>query len=93
MILAISEHLFVELVFTPIALKQLKSIQKADARRIGAAMQEVAARYPQRMAYVTEIVGRPGYWRAKKGDYRAIFTIANETITVIEIGHRKEIYQ
>ena len=56
-------------------------------------MREISATHPQRMPYVTELVGRPGHWGAKKAYYRAILVIEGDEIAVTEIGHRKEIYQ
>ena len=35
------------------------------------------------------------YWRVRVGDYRVIYTIQNEivTVTVVYAGHRKEVYK
>jgi mRNA-degrading endonuclease RelE of RelBE toxin-antitoxin system len=81
----------VELIVTPAALKQLRSLPKDDAKRLIAAMQEVAANHPQRMSFVAEMVGQPGRWRARKGDYRAIYEITDNEIVVLAIGSRKDI--
>ena len=81
-----------ELIFAPAVLKQMRAVPKADAKRIVAAMQAIAADQLRRMGYVTKLLGRPGYWRAKKGDYRAICVISETAILVIDLGHRKDIY-
>jgi mRNA-degrading endonuclease RelE of RelBE toxin-antitoxin system len=83
----------VELVISPRALRQLKGIPKADAHRLIAAMKEVAALDPQRIAYVTEMVGQPGVWRARKGNFRALFTITETTVVVEAVGNRKDVYE
>jgi mRNA interferase RelE/StbE len=40
-----------------------------------------------------KLTGRPG-WRIRVGDYRIIYEIddPNRTVTVIDVGNRKEIY-
>jgi mRNA-degrading endonuclease RelE of RelBE toxin-antitoxin system len=82
-----------DLVFELTALRQLRDIPKADAARIRAALQEIADTHPQRMPYATELAGSPTLWRARKGDYRAIYAITDKAIIVTEIGHRKDIYR
>jgi len=37
------------------------------------------------------IVGVEGC-RLRIGDWRAIYTLKNETVTVIRVGHRREVY-
>ncbi len=44
-----------ELTFALAVLKQIQAMPKVDAKRIVAAMREVAANHPQRMAYVTDV--------------------------------------
>jgi mRNA interferase RelE/StbE len=34
-----------------------------------------------------------GNYRFRVGDYRVIFDVENETITVLTVGHRKDIYR
>ena len=34
-----------------------------------------------------------GQYRYRIGDYRVIFDIMNETIIILTVGHRKEIYK
>ena len=34
-----------------------------------------------------------GYWKLRVGDYRVIYKIAAETVTIFRIGHRREIYE
>jgi mRNA-degrading endonuclease RelE of RelBE toxin-antitoxin system len=81
------------LIYLPGALAGLRALPKADAKRIRDALEKVAQSHPQRMSYVTEMVGRSGEWRLRKGDYRAVYRITESAIVVFEIGPRKEIYQ
>jgi mRNA interferase RelE/StbE len=41
-----------------------------------------------------KLVGSPG-WRVRVGDYRVVYEIddAARTVTVLRVGHRKEIYR
>ncbi len=82
-----------DLVISPAALKQLQAIPAPDAKRLLTALRQVAKLHPQRMSYVTEIVGAAGAYRARKGDYRAVFSVAGNTMTAVAVGHRKEVYE
>ena len=82
-----------EIVYEPAAAKGLKAMARPDADRLRASLQQVADTHPQRQSFVTEMVGLPGAWRARKGDFRAIFTIEDETLRVISVGHRKDVYR
>jgi mRNA interferase RelE/StbE len=66
-------------------------LEKIVQGRIIAALERIRIR-PQ--AYVTKLVGDPGY-KLRVGDYRLIMDIDNNklTILVLKAGHRKNIYQ
>jgi mRNA interferase RelE/StbE len=83
----------VELVIAHAALKQMKAMPKADAKRVGAALRQVADAHPARMSFVTEMVGQPSYWRLRKGDWRAIYYITGDQMTVVTIQIRGEVYK
>jgi mRNA interferase RelE/StbE len=34
-----------------------------------------------------------GYWKLRVGDYRVVFKVAGDMVTIFCISHRKEIYQ
>ena len=80
-----------EIIFSDQALRQLKKLEKTVQGRIIAALERIRIR-PQ--AYVTKLVGDPGY-KLRVGDYRLIMDIDNNklTILVLKAGHRKNIYQ
>lgn len=82
-----------ELIYEPAALKDLKALPKADAKRMIEALEQVAALYPQRLSFVTEMQGAPGYWRARKGMWRAVYRQTDATIEVVAINKRGEIYR
>ena len=81
--------------FSEVALKQLKKLDQSMAKRIIDYLDKrvSTARDPKQhgkaLAY-----NKAGLWRYRVGDYRVICQINDETITilVLQIGHRKEIY-
>lgn len=34
-----------------------------------------------------------GYWKLRVGDYRMVFKVTGDMVTIFSIAHRKEIYQ
>ena len=81
------------LIVPTVVLKQLKSVPKADQARIIEALEQVAHNLTVRMPFVTEMVGEPGVWRLRKGDWRAIFVIEGADVVVTRVGNRREIYR
>ncbi len=81
------------LIVTPNALKQMKAMPKADQRRMFAALELIAGDITFRHSFVTELVGEPGVWRARKGDWRAIYTVASGDVVVRQVGNRKDLYR
>lgn len=73
------------------AQKELADLPKADYGRVRDAV--VALAYNPRPAGCKKLVGRDG-WRIRSGDYRVIYEIddAEEKVTVLHIGHRRDIY-
>ncbi len=41
------------------------------------------------------MVGRPGHWRSRVGDYRMIYTVegAAMRVLVVEVAYRREVYR
>jgi mRNA interferase RelE/StbE len=71
--------------------KQLKTIPERDYQKIMAAITDLANN--PRPAGCKKLKGRPGY-RIREGNYRVIYEINDKilTVTVIEAGDRKDIY-
>lgn len=71
--------------------KQLKNIPEMDYRKILASIAALA--YDPRPPGYKKLKGRPGY-RIREGNYRVIYEINDKilTVTVIEAGDRKDIY-
>jgi mRNA-degrading endonuclease RelE of RelBE toxin-antitoxin system len=81
------------LIIPAAILKQMKAMPKADQTRIIDTLEQVAADLTVRMPFVTEMVGEPGAWRLRKGDWRATFVIEGADVVVTRVGNRREIYR
>lgn len=81
------------LQFRPAALRQLRKLPKDALQRIRTATE--ALRDEPRPDGVAKLAGTHDLWRIKVGNYRVIYTIADDVlvVTVIRIGHRREVYR
>ena len=73
------------------AQKELADLPKVDYARVRDTV-AVLADAP-RPPGCKKLVGRDG-WRIRSGDYRVIYEIddAQEKVTVLHIGHRRDVY-
>ncbi len=80
-----------KLVIDKYAQKQLGKITAPHFNRIIKAINGLSEN-PRPIGY-RKLTGRPGY-RIRIGDYRAIYNIEDKILIVfvIDIGHRKDIY-
>ncbi|MBD3310845.1 type II toxin-antitoxin system RelE/ParE family toxin [Candidatus Woesearchaeota archaeon] len=79
------------LIYSDIALKQLKKLDKETQRRIISTLERIRIRpYP----HVKKLVANP-FFRLRVGDYRVIVDIKDDKllIYVIEVGHRRNVYK
>ena len=77
------------------ALRQLKKIDKEQSRRILDYLEEVS-QLDDVLVRGKALAGNlSGLWRYRVGDYRIICDIQSQTVTiyVVEVGHRKEVYE
>lgn len=82
-------------IYTETSKKQLKKLDKTMQKRILDYMDEIARLdnpYSRGKAMVENM---RGLWRYRVGDYRIICEIFEEAvlISVIKIGHRRDIYK
>jgi mRNA interferase RelE/StbE len=76
------------------ALDSLKELDKPVRKRIFDKVNDYVSQDPTN-------IGKPlkdklsGFWRYRFGDYRIIYTVdfEKQVITVLEAGHRKDIYK
>lgn len=78
--------------FKPKALKQLKKLDKAVQRKIiehldKISIEEVLLRTKRLSSF------KLGSFRLRVGDYRIVYDIEGKMITILLLGHRKEIYK
>lgn len=76
----------------PAAVKSLRKIHPQDRNRVKGAIKLLAENpFPPG---AKNLKGRPGY-RIRVGEYRIIYTVENNIllITVVQVGHRREIYR
>ena len=82
--------------FTPTARNQLKRLALTDQRRITDFLLERAAsrENPRSLAKRLTIPGEE-LWRFRVGDFRIIARFVDQKleITVISVGHRREVYR
>jgi len=73
-------------------VKQLQKISQPDYRKIKAALSQLANN-PRPVGYL-KLKGRSGY-RIRIGDYRIIYEIIDNQLTVliITIAHHKDVYE
>ena len=78
------------IIFNPFAEKQLKKLDNNLQIRILDVLNRIRIR-PHH--FVKRLIGSP-YFRLRVGDYRIILDIQNDklVIVVVELGHRKNIY-
>ena len=84
-----------QLIFTDKAVKYLKTISKKDIIRILEAL-ETLAEHPEVKSNVKRLRNHPiAVYRLKVGNYRVLFDKKEilRIIEIIDIGHRKNIYQ
>lgn len=79
--------------FTPNARRQLKKAPKDMAVRILTALKQLAEA-PYQNTNVKKLVGSD-FYRLRVADWRVIYDIYDDklVITVLEMGHRKEVYR
>jgi mRNA interferase RelE/StbE len=83
-----------EIEWTTRALRELRKLDKAAARRVLRAVTRLAD--DPRPAGVRALVGEPsGTLRLRVGDYRVVYPVEEGRIvvTVVRVGHRREVYR
>lgn len=81
-----------EVRFEAQATKQLRKIDPPNLRRILAAARLLEDNpFPPK---ATQLVGFDGLWRLRVGDYRILYVVDGEVLTVIvvKLGHRRDVY-
>jgi len=74
-------------------MPQLAALPKRDRERLLDALEMVAVEPSRRFSFVTELVGQPGVWRLRKGNWRAVFRRRGVDVVVDRVVNRKDVYR
>lgn len=79
----------------PVARKQFRKLGTAQATRIVAGLERIAALDHPKQRGKALTGNKAGYWRYRFGDYRVIARIEDHklVILVIAVGHRRKVYE
>ena len=78
--------------FEPKALKKLSKLPRNIQQRIFSKMDYFCQKEP--LVYAEKLTDRQsGEFRFRVGNYRIIFDIEDDLITILDVGHRREIYR
>ncbi|MDN4482067.1 type II toxin-antitoxin system RelE family toxin [Demequina lignilytica] len=79
--------------FTRRAAREVAGLDRVPRKRVLDAIERLG-RDP-RPAGARRLVGAEGVWRLRAGDYRVIYEIDDDviTVTVIRVAHRREVYR
>jgi mRNA interferase RelE/StbE len=80
-----------KVVFTRKAAKDLKGLDNQIRRRILEKLQANAVDPLEHSARLT--ASKLGTYRYRIGDYRVLFDLEDDTVFVLHIGHRRDIYE
>ena len=81
-----------DLRIKPSAVKELEALQTKDRRRIVNKIQDLASE--PRPPGCERLSGNARY-RIRQGDFRILYEIQDRepTVTVVKIGHRRDVYR
>jgi mRNA interferase RelE/StbE len=84
-----------EVVFKKSAAKELHSLPLKIKQKILDAVQLLALNPYTELLQIKKLKGADSLYRVRIQDYRVIYLIENQRIkvTIIKIGHRKEVYE
>lgn len=82
-----------EIRFLPSVRKDIRKMPRAMLRRLQEALHGLSANPHPPGA--KKIQGYDGYFRLRVGDYRVVYSVAEEVriIEIIRIGHRRDVYR
>jgi len=80
-------------------IEYLESVVREDIPKLGSAKKRIKKAIEERLTRNPVEFGKPlryslkGCRRLRVGDFRVIYTVDGETVLIVKIGHRKEIYE
>lgn len=84
-----------EVVFKKSAAKELQGLPQKIQRKILDAVRLLSVNPYTELLQIKKMKGADSLYRVRIQDYRVIYQIENQVIkvTIIKIGHRKEVYE
>jgi len=82
-----------QILFTPRAFRDLASLPERDRERVAKRIDGLAKE--PRPSGVKKLSGSDDIYRMRVGDYRVLYTIQDQVVTVaiVRVGHRRDIYR
>ena len=82
-----------QVAILPAALRQLSKLPRIAQERIQQRIDALSD--DPRPPGTKALAGRSGFYRLRVGDYRVIYEIRDEilTVLVVRVGHRREVYR
>ena len=81
------------LIIPPRVAKAFAALPRADAKRLHARLVRIAENPLAPQVGVKPLVGRPGVFRVRQGDWRAVYSIEDGDVIVERVGDRKVVYR
>ncbi len=81
------------LIIPPRVYKQIAAMPKADARRLLERLTAIADAPERSHPSMTALVGEPGVFRVRQGDWRAVLAFEDGDIILDRVAHRREVYR
>ncbi len=84
-----------EIVFKKSAFKELQSLPQRVQQKILDAVQLLSLNPYTELLQIKKMKGSDSLYRVRIQDYRVIYLVENHLIkiTIIKVGHRKEVYE
>ncbi len=82
-----------QILFTPRAERDVASLPESARKRIARKVDSLAV--APRPGAAKKLAGRDGTYRLRVGDYRILYTVDDQivTVVVVRVGHRRDIYR
>ena len=81
------------LIIPPRVLAQFVAMPRADAKRLREKLERIAIDPRTRHPATKPLVGMPGLFRVRQGDWRAVYAVEDGDVIVDRVGNRKEVYR
>lgn len=81
------------LIIPPHVVVQFAAMPRLDAKRLRDRLERIAEDPTALHIGVKPLVGLPGRYRVRQGNWRAVYTIKDGNVIVGRVGNRKEVYR